>query len=77
MTKKAEEDFLEALHNALAIALADRIKSGEATPADLNVARQFLKDNNISVVPRPNTPMGDLIANLPFDIEGVPKGKAN
>jgi len=39
--------LLEELHNETAQVLLDRIKSGEATAADLSVARQFLKDNGI------------------------------
>ena len=35
------------LHGILARQLKEIIESGEATPAHLNVARQFLRDNNI------------------------------
>ena len=65
-TKKATTEALEALHGAVATALADKIKEGSATAADLAVARQFLKDNGIDAVPRKGTPLGTLADSLPF-----------
>ena len=44
--------------------------SGEMTVADVNVARQFLKDNQISAQPVEGTAFGDLAKQLP-DIENV------
>ena len=41
--------ILEKLHLLLAKELTDKITSGEAKAGDLNVARQFLKDNGIAV----------------------------
>lgn len=64
--KKASKERLEALHDALASALAERIASGEATAADLGVARQFLKDNNIDAIPTKGTPLSKLKDSLPF-----------
>lgn len=46
---KATEDLLASLHGALAEAMKDKLASGEATASDLNVIRQFLKDNGINV----------------------------
>lgn len=66
MTKRASEATFSALHEALARDLLKRIENGSATAADLNVARAFLKDNGIDAVPAPNSPVGDLVANLPF-----------
>lgn len=68
MTKssKAGQDVLEALHAAVASELVKRIASGEATAADLNVARQFLKDNRIEAIPTPENPLGKLADSLPF-----------
>ena len=43
-------DNLKELHNELAKVLLDRVKNPDAKSADLNVARQFLKDNNIDAV---------------------------
>lgn len=65
-SKKATTEALEGLHGAVAKALADKIKEGSATAADLAVARQFLKDNGIDAVPRKGTPLGDLADSLPF-----------
>jgi hypothetical protein len=66
MSKKASEEALDALHGAIAKALAERIKDGSATAADLAVARQFLKDNGIDAVPKQSKPLKDLAASLPF-----------
>jgi len=61
---------LESLHTALVQELLDRIRTGDAKPSDLNVARQFLKDNGIECIPVPESPFGDLMASLP-DLEAV------
>ena len=63
--------ILENLHLVLAKELLDRIKCGEAKAGDLNVARQFLKDNGIECIPVENNPMEDLMNNLP-DLETIP-----
>ena len=56
---------LESLHTVLVQELLDRIRAGDAKPSDLNVARQFLKDNGIECIPAPESPFGDLMASLP------------
>ena len=61
---------LESLHTVLVQELLDRIRAGDAKPSDLNVARQFLKDNGIECLPVPESPFGDLMASLP-DLEAV------
>ncbi len=43
--------ILEKLHLLLAKELTDKITSGEAKAGDLNVARQFLKDNGVECLP--------------------------
>lgn len=63
---KATKDLLDQLHGALAKELLDRINSGEAKPADLNAARQFLKDNGIEALTLPGSPLGKLAEALPF-----------
>ena len=65
-TKKGSLDDLDDLHGALTRALIDRIRSGVATAADLNVARQLLKDNGIDAAPKGEHPLHDLAADLPF-----------
>ena len=62
MTKKLTE-----LHNLLAEKLLDKVKDPDCKSADLNVARQFLKDNNIDAVPVEDSPLRKLIEELPFD----------
>lgn len=66
MSKKASQEVFEQLHEALATDLLNRIKAGTATAADLNVARAFLKDNGIDAIPTEGSPVGNLVANLPF-----------
>ncbi len=68
------KETLEILHTGLADELLQRIKSGEATSADLSVARQFLKDNGIDAYATPDSPLGNLISQLPFvDDDGIIK----
>ena len=63
---KASTKELDALHGLVARELARKIKSGDFTAADLNVARQFLKDNGVEQAAIPGTPTHDLAASLPF-----------
>ena len=62
---------LETLHLCLAKELLDKIKSGDAKAGDLNVARQFLKDNGVECLPVESNPMQELMENLP-DLDAVP-----
>ena len=41
------------------------IRDREAKCADLNVARQFLKDNGIDALPVDNSPLSELVKSLP------------
>ena len=54
--------ILEKLHLLLAKELTDKITSGEAKAGDLNVARQFLKDNGVECIPIESNPMQELMA---------------
>ena len=63
--------LLKTIHYELAKHILDLIKSGEAKAGELNVARQFLKDNGIECIPVDNNPMEDLMNNLP-DLETIP-----
>ena len=58
---------LTELHNILAEKLLERVKDPEAKSSDLNVARQFLKDNNVDAVPVDDSPLQKLLEELPFD----------
>ena len=61
------ETLLSQLHEELAASLLERIQSGEAKPADLNVARQFLKDNGIDSVPTDDSKLSELQEVYPFE----------
>lgn len=63
---KATNDELDTLHGLVARELARKIKSGDFTAADLNVARQFLKDNGVEQAALPGTPVRSLADSLPF-----------
>lgn len=72
MEKKHKlEKLFEKIHVALAEELLDRITSGEATPADLNAARQFLKDNDIYGIPADGTAIQSLMEQLPDNLDNV------
>ena len=64
-------ELLKTIHYELAKHILDLIKSGEAKAGDLNVARQFLKDNGIECIPVENNPIEDLMTNLPA-LETIP-----
>jgi hypothetical protein len=63
--------ILEQIHNALAEELLKKIQDGTATATELNVARQFLKDNGIDCAPVANQPMLNLAQIMPFDEEAA------
>ena len=63
--------LLEQLHLVLAQELLDKAKSGDAKAGDLNVARQFLKDNGVECIPVEKNPMEELMLNLP-DLDAIP-----
>ena len=71
MSKK-DQKVLSDMHVALTEELLNRIKSGEAKASELNVARQFLKDNDITVVPTDESVIKQLVEDLPFDEDGDP-----
>ena len=57
---------LKQLHSILAEQLLKRIEEEDVKASDLNVARQFLKDNGIDAVPTNNNPLEELVKELPF-----------
>jgi hypothetical protein len=63
------EEALQALHKETIALLLKRVKSGEATAADLNVARGILNDNKIQCLPEANPDMMALKDSLPFKPE--------
>jgi len=60
---------LKTLHEVLAEELLKRVQDSEAKSSDLNVARQFLKDNGIEAIPTDNSPLKSLVDELPFNTE--------
>jgi hypothetical protein len=79
----AKETTMETLHEQLAKSLLDMLTKGvqevqgdkivyrKAKAADLNVIRQFLKDNDISADANHNSTLQELETQLPFDNENV------
>ena len=58
------KDLMDILHRTLAEQLLSRVQDPEAKSADLNVARQFLKDNGIDALPVDNSPLSELVKSL-------------
>lgn len=62
---KATEDQFNELHNLVTQELLNRIKSGEATTADLKAACDWLAKNSISGVAMEGSPLDQLSSILP------------
>jgi hypothetical protein len=61
-------DKLEELHEVVTEELLARVRTGEATSAELSVAVKFLKDNGASTdVITTESPMASLLKELPFE----------
>ncbi len=63
-------DKTERLHTMQGLLIDEfirRIESGEATPSDLNAARQLLKDNGVHAQIKNDNPLLKLVENLPFE----------
>lgn len=61
------DELMEALHTELGQKLLERIRDPEVKASDLNVARQFLKDNDITAIPTDNNVLAQLLEDLPFN----------
>tara|TARA_B110001454_G_C12436350_1_gene315812 strand:+ start:93 stop:320 length:228 start_codon:yes stop_codon:yes gene_type:complete len=72
MTKLSK--LMDELHMELAQELLDKVRSGEAKASELNVARQFLKDNGVEGLPVDNSPFKELVDELPFNEENKSYG---
>jgi hypothetical protein len=59
------KEIMEKLHKCLAENLLTRVLDPETKASDLNVARQFLKDNHIEGLPVDGSPLSDLVKTLP------------
>ena len=64
---------LKELHEVLAEKLLEKVKSSDATASELNVARQFLRDNGIDAVPTEGSTLKRLVDELPFEIPTKPE----
>tara|TARA_R100000700_G_C3125197_1_gene112599 strand:- start:266 stop:469 length:204 start_codon:yes stop_codon:yes gene_type:complete len=65
------DKILQDLFNAVADDLLRKIQSGDATAAELSVARAFLKDNGIDATPGQSEPLKNLVDSLPFDVDAA------
>jgi len=63
--KKASEDMFNELHNMVTQELLNRIKSGEASTADLKAACDWLAKNDISGVAYDGNPLDKLATIMP------------
>ena len=62
---KATEDMFNELHNLVTQELLNRIKSGEASTADLKACCDWLSKNDISGVAYQGNPLDKLATILP------------
>ena len=73
--KRATEDSFNELHLLLTNELVQRIKTGEATTADLRAAIDWLAKNDITGVPVTGSPLASLAGLIPEltfdDVQGV------
>lgn len=62
-----KDDLLSKLHTLLAEELTRRLadKENPPTASELNVIRQFLKDNDITSLAEEGSALGDVLQNLP------------
>tara|TARA_Y100000766_G_C18310683_1_gene320746 strand:+ start:244 stop:468 length:225 start_codon:yes stop_codon:yes gene_type:complete len=65
MSKRASEDTFDVLHGLLTNEFVARIKSGEATTADLRAAADWLHKNDITGVPVTGSPLSSLVGLIP------------
>ena len=70
MAKDSTTEVLSELHARLAHLFMERLREGTLGTAELNILRQFLKDNQINAQPTEGSEFGELAKALP-DIENV------
>ena len=63
--KKATEDQFNELHNLVTQEFLTRVKSGEASTADLKAACDWLKTNDISGIAFEGNPLAQLANIMP------------
>jgi len=64
-SKMGTEAQFEMLHGLVTTEFITRIKTGEATTADLRAATDWLKTNDITGVPVENSPLASLVGLIP------------
>lgn len=69
-----EVSALNDLYKGLCIAMQEKLASGDATAQDLNVIRQFLRDNNITSIAIKGSPIANVVENFPFQDENDDNG---
>ncbi len=65
MAKRTSEEAFEELHLLVTTEITARIKSGEATTADLRAAIDWLKTNDITGVAIEGSPLAGLAGIIP------------
>lgn len=65
MNKRASEDTFDSLHRLLTEEFVMRLKSGEATTADLRAAADWLHKNDITGVAVAGSPLAGLAGLIP------------
>ena len=65
MAKRAGEELFDELHSLLTTELLARIKSGEASTADLRAAIDWLSKNDITGVAIEGSPLASLAGLIP------------
>lgn len=58
---------MEQLHEELAHRLLETVRDPESKASEMNVVRQFLKDNDMTALPTDNSVMKQILKELPFD----------
>ena len=61
-----KEKDLESLHSELTQKLLEKIRNPDVSASELNVARQFLKDNGVESIAIDTSPLKSLVDELPF-----------
>lgn len=65
MAKRASEASFEELHELLTNELIKRVKSGEASTADLRACIEWLAKNDITGVATEGSPLAGLLGSIP------------
>lgn len=71
LQSRASEDTFNQLHRLVTEEFLERIKSGEATTADLRAATDWLSKNNITGLAVSGSPLANLFESLELELEDV------